>query len=133
MQRQLQLAAATELVMLIARRVYEAAAFTAPIRGALLPDADAIKRWRDRFLARWAKHGRRQFEGSEADVAAMAEQAAEPLARLRRLAEDQGAGLEAMFRAAQENAAARARGKAPPGERDGRDAPKQDRDGSSGH
>ena len=37
-----QLAAATELVVLIARRVYPAAAFTAPIRGEPLPDPDAI-------------------------------------------------------------------------------------------
>ena len=107
-----QLAAVAELVMLIARRVYRAAAFTAPIRGGPLPDPDAIERWRARFLARWAKHAGQQFEGSAAELAAMGERAAEPLFRLRLLAEEQGVGLEAMFRAVQEEAAARARAEA---------------------
>jgi hypothetical protein len=118
-----QMAAAAELVMLIARRVYRAAAFTAPIRGAPLPDPEAIARWRERFLARWGKHARRQFEGSAAEVAAMGQDAVKPLDQLRQLAEEQGAQLEATFRAAHEEVAARLRAEARPRGKRGRAEP----------
>jgi hypothetical protein len=104
-----QMAAVAELVMLIARRVYRAAAFTAPIRGEPLPDPDLIAKWRERFLARWDKHARRQFEGSAAEVAAMGREAARPLDELQKLAQEQGEQLEATFREVHEEAFARAR------------------------
>lgn len=106
-----QLAATVELVMMIAKRVYPAAAFTAPIRGEPLPDPDAIARWRTRFLSRWAKHGSRQFKGTKAELAAMGEDAAKPLVRLQRLAQKQGEELEATFRAVHEALAKRAKAK----------------------
>ncbi len=115
-----QMAATAELVMLIARRVYRAAAFTAPIRGELLPNPDSIAKWRERFLAHWGKRARRQLEGSAAEVAALGREAAKPLDELRQLAEEQATQLEATFRAVQEEVAARARAAACPRSKHGR-------------
>jgi hypothetical protein len=91
------LAANVELVALVARAAYRSAMFV-PVRGMPLPDAAAIEAWRQRFIERFRHVGRRQVEGTRAEIERYSVEAAAPLARLAELSREQEEQAEATHR-----------------------------------
>ena len=95
-----QLAANVELLCLVAEAVYRPAMFV-PVRGMPLPDPEAIANWRDQFLARWRKLGKRQIEGTPEEVERFGLSAAIPYLRLADLSRRQIEQSEVTHREAQ--------------------------------
>jgi hypothetical protein len=91
------LAANVERLALVAGAAYRSAMF-APVRGMPLPDAAVIDGWRQSFIGRYRRVGRRQVEGTRAEIERYSLEAAAPLARLGELSRQQDEQAEATHR-----------------------------------
>jgi hypothetical protein len=89
-----ELAANVALLCLVAEAAYRPAMFV-PVRGMPLPDPEAVRAWRRKFVTRFGRLAKGQLEGSRADLRRYAREAAAPLDRLAALSRQQVAASEA--------------------------------------